>query len=210
MLRQIEGKIRNAFVLAVVATILFVPTKRASPVDDVNTTTLPTLTDNGYQTACGPIACFVAMRLMGVDCSLDTIITKCDWKEGELTTLQSMQDTFADFEKEIVSMPIRVSPQELVDYLESGNYVAVLPIRKRSGEVNHAVCAIGYEEGNVIAVDYPELTQKYSLDKLCDIWDGPVLLVSRSYHGWFTRNLKWLVLPILSVLIFITIKVRGY
>lgn len=206
---NIERRIRSLLVLMVLATTFAIAIKnQALADDDVVSAKLPTLTDEGAQTACGPIACFVAMRFMGVECSLDSIILKCGWEEGELTTLQRMQDTFEEYNTEIVSEPIRVSPQELVNYLESGNYVVVMPIRKKSDQVNHAVCAVGFEDGNIIAIDYPELTQKYSLDKLSDIWDGPILLVSRSYRGWLAQNAKWLILPSLTLLFFAMFKLR--
>jgi hypothetical protein len=198
---NIKRRVGRLFVLVVSATMLAGACNQALADHDDVPAGLPVLTDDGCQTACGPITCFVAARSLGVDVSLDAMIQKCDWKQGQLTTLQRIQETLAGLENEIVSVPARVSPKELQEYLQSGNYVAVLPVRKRSEEVNHAICAVGLEDDKIIAIDYPELTERYTLDELADIWDGPALLVSRSSQGWAVRNLHWLVLPILAALL---------
>jgi ABC-type bacteriocin/lantibiotic exporter with double-glycine peptidase domain len=156
---------------------------------------LPPLLDEGCQTACGPIACFVAARSMGVEVSLTAVIQKCKWTAGQLTTLQRMQDTLADMDGLAISA-VRLSPDQLKLHLRRGDCAAVLPVRKKSANINHAICAIGVENDRIVAIDYPELKQLYSDDDIAEIWDGQVLLVTESFLSRFVRNVIWFSLPL--------------
>jgi hypothetical protein len=57
--------------------------------------------------------------------------------------------------------------------------VAVLPVRKHGASIDHAVVAIAVQNGNVVLMDYPELSSARSMEQLVEVWDGPALLVSR-------------------------------
>ncbi len=136
------------------------------------------LHDIEYVNACGPIACFVACRAMGREVSIAQLANDCGWIEGRFTKLSEMQSALTRVPG-IVSLPTRLSPEQLRSLLGSGNYAAVLPIRKSSDDINHAVCAIEASERGIVYIDYPELRNDVPIDQLADIWDGQVLLVSR-------------------------------
>lgn len=169
---------------------------------------LPSLADDGYQTACGPIACYVAARKMGLDCSLASMIDKCDWNVGKMTELKQLHDTLSMYDSRITCTALRQTPRDMTNCLKDGNHAVLLAIRKHSSEINHVVCAIGIEDGKIIAVDYPELIRRFSEDELTDVWDGQVLLVSRSVCGWCYENILWLALPLSCAIVVILAHLR--
>ncbi len=56
------------------------------------------LLDGDYSTACGPIACYVALSHVGVAASLPEVAEKCNWRKGETTTLREIRDALVGFE----------------------------------------------------------------------------------------------------------------
>jgi hypothetical protein len=161
-------------------------------------TGLPILSDDGCQTACGPIACFVASRWMGANVSLSTTIKQCGWQPGQLTTIERMHRTITETSG-LTSIPAKLSPRQLEAYLTSGYYVAILAVRKKSDSIDHAICAVAVDHNKIVTIDYPEMRQLYTIDQLADIWDGHVLLVSQPFYLRFIYNVGRLTLPVLAL-----------
>jgi ABC-type bacteriocin/lantibiotic exporter with double-glycine peptidase domain len=132
--------------------------------------------DFQYNKACGPIACFIAMRYYDYNVSLEQVAMTCSWKTGEPTTLKQIRDTIQSYGLRCEAR--RFSPDRLYEYLEGRNGIAVLPIRKFGEEIDHVVVALCAGNHYITTIDYPELIQDTYLDQFTDKWDGQVLLVS--------------------------------
>lgn len=152
------------------------------------------LTDGAYCTACGPIACFAALTALGVPASLEIMVDRCHWKVGQLTTLGEMQAALESF-PDVVCLATRISPEDLMTHMVEQDCVAILPIRKYSGDVDHAVTAVAVRNGRFLIVDYPELRQAVSPMQLADVWDGEALLVSPRPEPPLARRIAWAVGP---------------
>jgi hypothetical protein len=139
---------------------------------------LPTIEDEHYKDACGPIACLVALRSLGIEASLAEAVKKCDWEEGKFTPLKTMEAAIQSY-RGIDAQLAKLSPQELSKLLTDDQTVVILATRKSSQEINHAVCAVAVEnDGQAIRwIDYPELTQKKMIGEVTEVWDGPALVV---------------------------------
>jgi len=135
------------------------------------------LRDVAFANACGPIACYAAARRLGTACTLEGLVAGCAWKPGEMTSLRKMQQALSALEDVRVT-PTRLSPTELRTLIGTGDYTAILPIRKASDHINHAVCVVADDQGLFRLVDYPELVSWKSADEIADMWDGQALLIS--------------------------------
>ncbi len=58
---------------------------------------MPTLEDAQYSTACGPIACFVALQSLGVETSLDETAQRSGWIQDEFLPLESLQTALKSY-----------------------------------------------------------------------------------------------------------------
>lgn len=142
---------------------------------------LPIVVDEYYRQACGPIACLVALRSLGVETSLDEVVQKCQWEEGKLSPLETLETAVQSY-RGIDGRLAQISPQELCQLLKDDQTVVILATRKSSEELNHAVCAVAVaDDGQAITlIDYPELTQERSIAEVADAWDGQALVVRTS------------------------------
>ncbi|NQT17779.1 MAG: hypothetical protein HQ582_33800 [Planctomycetes bacterium] len=142
---------------------------------------LPTVVDEQYKNACGPVACFVALRSLGVETSLDDVVERCKWEEGKFISLETLEAAVQSY-RGIDGHLAQVSPPELCQLLGDDQTVVILVTRKRSEELNHAVCAVAVTDNDqtIRLIDYPELTQERLIAELADAWDGQALVVRRS------------------------------
>lgn len=115
-----------------------------------------------------------------------------------MTTLASMQDTLNSLSS-VRCQAVRMTPSQLADYLSSGQYAAILPIRKHSDTIDHSVCAFGANESGILYIDYPELIVNIPIRNLTEVWDGEVLLVSESWLNWSQRNWFLLCIPVIAI-----------
>lgn len=165
----------------------------------------PTLTDGEYLTACGPIACFVALESLGVKTSLSETVQRCNWKQDRLTPLESLQDGLNSYPG-IRSQIAKLSPHQLCDLLHDEGTVVILATRKNTDHIDHAVCAVGTRDNNQVIhlIDYPELHRNLLLGEVVDQWDGAAIVVRFSpfYRAMNMLGLLFtpLVLAILGVL----------
>lgn len=150
-----------------------------------------------YTTACGPIAVYVALSNCGVTTSLQTVISQCEWSEGELTALSKLARVL-DTYSEVAVAARQVSPRELVRFVQ-GDGAAIIPIRKGSEAANHVVCVVAAGSNMVEIIDYPELRGKLTLEQLAQNWDGEALLVRRSIAQTCLRLVPVFLLPGLAV-----------
>jgi hypothetical protein len=157
----------------------------------------PTFESVKYAKACGPIACFAALRALQVEVSMDEVVSKCDWSEGKTTTLQTMQDVLSSFSS-VVSIPAKLTPETLVKYLDQG-YVAILAVRKFSEKIDHVIVGVGTVNANLVAVDYPELRRSINIETLCDSWDGEVLLLHQARTDGTRSTAKALMASVVGI-----------
>jgi ABC-type bacteriocin/lantibiotic exporter with double-glycine peptidase domain len=139
---------------------------------------LPTLEDEQYKTACGPIACCVALQTLGIETSLDEIAKRCGWEEDKYLPLENLQKALKSY-RGIDCQIAKLSPKELCQLLKDNQTVVILALRKNTDETDHAVCAVSVQENDQVIklIDYPELTQRKLLAELTDAWDGVALVV---------------------------------
>jgi len=133
------------------------------------------LRDAEYRTACGPIACYLAIRSVGQETTLAQVIAGCGWSEGKYTTLRAMRDVI--LAHGLSCQAVRLSPSRLADLLRHTRGAAVIPVRKRSATTDHAVCATDADGDFIWAAEYPELGRWVHVDELAEIWNGEALFV---------------------------------
>lgn len=139
---------------------------------------LPTLEDEQYKTACGPIACFVALQTLGVDTTLDETAQKCGWEQDEFLPLKNLRTALRSY-RGIDCQITKLTPTELCRLLKDDQTVVILALRKLTDTIDHAVCAVGVQDNDQVIhlIDYPELHQRKLIGEIADRWDGPALVV---------------------------------
>ena len=139
---------------------------------------LPTLEDEKYKTACGPIACFVALQSLGVDTTLDDTAKRCGWEQDKFLPLENLRTTLQSH-RGVDCQITKLTPNELCKLLKDDQTVVILAQRKLTNEIDHAVCAVGVEENDQVIhlIDYPELHRKKLIGEVADSWDGAALIV---------------------------------
>ncbi len=153
--------------------------------------------DDRYATACGPIACYVALQELGLVVTLETLVADCKWTEGGTVGLHDLWRVLRDV-PDIVADPVRLTPNELRTWLSETEGVAILAIRKHTSEIDHAVAAVGAVDEGIVVVDYPELAATQSLSVVANDWDGAAILVRRAAeHRTYTIS----AMPITTILL---------
>ena len=139
---------------------------------------IPTLEDEQYKTACGPIAGLVALRTLGIETTLDEVANRCGWEQDEMLHLGNLQNALRSYYGVSCQM-VQLTPKQLCDLLKDDQTVAILVTRKRSDEIDHAICAVGVQDNNQVIhlIDYPELHQRKLVGEIADVWDGVALVV---------------------------------
>jgi ABC-type bacteriocin/lantibiotic exporter with double-glycine peptidase domain len=139
---------------------------------------LPTLEDEQYKTACGPIACRLALKTLGIETTLQEIAKRCQWEQDKYLPLENLQTALRSYHG-VDCQIAKISPKELCQLLKEDQTVVILALRKNTDETDHAVCAVGVQENDQVIqlIDYPELTQRKLLAELADAWDGVALVV---------------------------------
>ena len=159
------------------------------------------VTDKIYKDACGPIACVVALRSLGVECSLSQVCHQCEWGEGRSVSFANMKQTLDSY-RGVECFATRLKPRELIDLLSRRQTVVILAMSTGADEINHAVCATGVNENDEVKfVDYPELLKVRPLGDIVPDWDGTALVVQHSPMSRTISNVVLYVLPCLSVLL---------
>ncbi|MDR0611064.1 MAG: hypothetical protein LBG58_13210 [Planctomycetaceae bacterium] len=168
---------------------------------------MPTLEDEQYKTACGPIACCVALDTLGIETTLPEMAKRCSWEQDKYLPLENLQNALKSYHG-IDCQIAKLSPKELCQLLKDDQTVVILALRKNTDETDHAVCAVDVQENDQVIklIDYPELTQRKLLAELTDAWDGVALVVRITpfYRacGDFAVLFAPMVVVIISVLLF--------
>jgi hypothetical protein len=139
---------------------------------------MPTLEDEHYKTACGPIAGVLALETLGIETSLPEIAERCNWVQDEMLPLENLQKALQSYHG--VSCQIaKITPKQLCGLLKDNQTVVILATRKKSEEIDHAVCAVGVQDNDQVIhlIDYPELHQRKLIGEIADVWDGVALVV---------------------------------
>jgi hypothetical protein len=174
---------------------------------------MPTLEDEHYKTACGPIAGLVALQTLGIEISLDEMAKRCGWVQDEMLPLENLQTALQSC-RGISCQIVQLTPKQLTDLLKDDQTVVILATRKRSEEIDHAVCAVGVRDNDQVIhlIDYPELHQRKLIGEIADSWDGVALVVRISpfYRalGDFAVCFAPMVLFIIILLWFLNRKPR--
>ena len=163
---------------------------------------MPTLEDEHYKTACGPIAGLVALHTLGLETSLSEIADRCQWKQDEMLPLESLQKALQSYHG-VSCRIVKLTPKQLCDLLKDSQTVVILATRKRSEEIDHAVCAVSVRDNDQIIhlIDYPELHQRKLIGEIADVWDGVALVVRVST---FYRALGDFAVCFAPMVVFIT------
>jgi len=163
----------------------------------------------GYRYACGPIAVWSGLRFLDIDIEFETVIEKTGWKSGQPVSLDALRQA-VDSVRGVSCSAVRATPEAVVRSLQQGS-VVILPIRKDSEDINHAVCAVrAVTTGDLPAIqciDYPELVQIVTLTDLQKVWDGQALIITKC-RWWLVRGVNWplCILPLL-VSVFLIVSV---
>ena len=139
---------------------------------------MPTLEDEHYKTACGPIAGLIALSMLGIETTLPEIAERCGWEQDKMLPLQDLQNAIRSYHGISCHM-VKLTPKQLCDLLKDDQTVVILATRKRTDEIDHAVCAVGVRDNDQVIhlVDYPELHQRKLIGEIADVWDGAALVV---------------------------------
>jgi len=69
------------------------------------------LVDGDFATACGPIACFVALRRIGCEANLESLAEQCGWSPGRTTSFRLVAETLSKHGVRV--RPVRISAEQL-------------------------------------------------------------------------------------------------
>lgn len=171
---------------AIGCVIIFCFSGATSIADD---TALP-ITDAHYKDACGPIACYVALRAIGETPSLEQLSSMLEWQPGRKTKICQVL-TLLDQWPGLRCDGLNLSIDELWDFAGTKNLVLLLPVKRNSSQVNHLVTAVSLIDDRLAVVDYPDLKAYYSRHSLLEEWDGAALVLSRQRmlpYLWLTES----------------------
>jgi len=135
------------------------------------------LVDGDFATACGPIACFVALRRIGCEANLESLAEQCGWSPGRTTSFRLVAETLSKHGVRV--RPVRISAEQLAEFLDRGDMAAILVIRNPESEIDHVACAVEHDEQFYRIVDYPEISAWIDMTTLMNLWTGEAILVSR-------------------------------
>jgi hypothetical protein len=139
---------------------------------------MPTLEDEHYKTACGPIAGLVALNVLGIDTDLPEIAKRAGWVQDEFLPLDNLQKALRSYPG-IDCQIVKLTPKQLCELLKDNRTVVILATRKLTDDIDHAVCAVGVRDNDQVIhlIDYPELHQRKLIGEIADVWDGVALVV---------------------------------
>ena len=177
---SLNAKVAKKMIPLIVATLSFAQGNMIFAENDNDTPVqLIEPGDKYYSTACGPIALYVSLLFLDIPIELEEAVTLCDWKQGQLTSLETIVQALSTFE-EIKTESVVISIDELYDYLAHDNQLAILATKKKSENVNHAVAALHAQGDAITLLDYPDLLVEGNREELQKIWDGLAILIKLS------------------------------
>ena len=112
---------------------------------------MPTLEDEQYKTACGPIACVLALQTLGIETSLDEMAERCDWEQDEFLPLENLQKALHSYRG--IGVPIAMS--EGTENLRSYSY-CLSENRKccRITDVFHPILRLPCQRKSCVSLPY--------------------------------------------------------
>ena len=153
------------------------------------------------QSACGPVASFIALRTLGVDCSLGEVVSRCGYS-GEPVDVKSIYKTLNSF-RGIKCTLEKLKNEELLEHLKQNDCVALLLVKKRADIINHVVSLIS-KQGKLSFIDYPHIRKNFDLAEFPQrFWTGDCLMVKRD--GPFLLSISFYVFLACCVLFFYSI-----
>lgn len=154
------------------------------------------IADAAYKDACGPFASLIALRLLGVESSLDELGQRCGWVEGNPVSFGEMQRVLSSYTG-IECSSVRLTPDQLLSTVSDANSVIILAVRKDSQDINHAVCLESYDasQGLITWIDYPEFHQQKTIEEIVEVWDGTCLLVTTGKAGILFEKFLFVFVP---------------
>ncbi len=130
---------------------------------------------------CGLISAYVALRSIGVECSLRDLVAGTGWDSAprplslyDVCQVVNRQNG-AHAEGRLLGIP------DVQHILEKTKAVVILAIKKNGApEVNHTVVACSYTDGKFVLYDYPEQAVEKSADELEQVYGGLGVVVTRT------------------------------
>lgn len=157
------------------------------------------LPDENLKNACGPIACFSALRALEVDTSFAEVAKRCHWEEGKNTTLSDMLSALESYPSIRVSA-LRDTPPRLLTSLNKPDTLAIVFYRTPQMTIDHSVAILGAHDNKFLFIDYPTGLRWFTLDQLKEVWDGRVFYISKiSTQPQNRLNLWSGLLPVIAL-----------
>jgi hypothetical protein len=142
--------------------------------------------DGVFKTACGPIACYIALTRLNVDCTLRDVCDNCNWSPGKLTKLKQLIVALQHYGVSCSAMRLNPGALRELLYLHP-DCVAILAVRREGDSLDHVICALDANSESFLTADYPVLLSSRSDAELAKIWDGHAIIVCRR------SNYLWIV-----------------
>lgn len=156
--------------------------------------------DQAFKDGCGPISCVVALRSLGVSCSLRDMCVKTNWKENQPVSFSDMEKALNSYFG-IECTPAQLKPRELVNLLSDEHTVVILAVARNSQDVNHAVCANSVSANDVVRfIDYPDLVVVKTLGDVASDWNGEALVVRVSFFYRVLHRISVYLGPCFAIL----------
>lgn len=152
-------------------------TLRCALVFAISTGIVNTCWAESLQNSCGPQSCLIALKYLGIPASFEDVAKKCAWTDGDLTDFQQLRGALEQYPG-VSCVGVHISESELERLLANQQMVAILGVRRDSVVINHAICAIGFENGEFICHDGLDAGIRISPAELQKEWTGEALLVA--------------------------------
>lgn len=113
---------------------------------------------------CGPLSCYVALKYLGIECTLEDITESCRYDNAPVE-ISAIYKTLKSYPA--ITCSIRdCDPQEIKKYLSIPGSVLLLVFNaKNKDDINHIVVLLSKDK-EYILVDYPNVIHNYNLANL--------------------------------------------
>tara|TARA_R110002111_G_scaffold250245_1_gene314459 strand:+ start:6899 stop:7486 length:588 start_codon:yes stop_codon:yes gene_type:complete len=156
-----------------------------------------------YNTLCGPISAYVALRSLGENPDFESVVLECGWDDSN--SLTSVDHICKALEKNrmVSAIPQKITFEHLNKQLDTDG-VAILITKSTNNRTPtlHAVCFIDHDpKRGYQYIDYPNGKIIIKPEQLKKIWTGETILVSHSVLGRFQSQWYYLIIPFLALFV---------
>lgn len=153
-----------------------------------------------YNTLCGPISTYVALRSLGKNPDFESVVLECGWSSNSLTSVDHICKAL-EKNKMVSAIPQVISFEHLNKQLDTDG-VAILITKSKDNRrpTLHALCFTDYDpKRGYQYIDYPTGKKSIKSEQLKKIWTGESILVSHSVLGRFQSQWYYLIIPFLAL-----------